>query len=365
MIRSLDLDTGALSDPFTLGQTEVKDNHCGPAIVATSDGHLHAIIGAHNRRFRYRKTVRPADITEWTDELAFAPDSTYPSLAAGPDDTLHMVGRAWLPPGRSESCKLVYQKRKGDSGWSDPLAVCKTPSPTGYVHYGGNILCDPEGTLHLTFHMFHGDPAESPIQGYLRSADEGETWTQSDGTKVELPATIDTCEVFVKNEDEILRGGQSVAQDEQGRLFVLVTGDHGTTAIHRLNGPGDWAVIELCPHIDDFYPGHRSPQEGNVTFDCDGILYVCLDMKNPEAEWGDPSGEVLLLISVDCGETFTGLPITQPDPTVPHWLSNLERSTGLAPIKGPPAILYTAGFKGVGCTPMEKTEIHLVILQES
>ena len=364
MIRSLDLNTGALSDPFALGQTEVKDNHCGPAIVATSDGHLHAIVGSHNRPFRYRKTLRPADITGWTDEPAFAPDSTYPSLAVGPDDTLHLVGRAWLPPGRSESCKLVYQKRKGDSDWSDPIAVCKTPSPTGYVHYGGNILCDPAGTLHLTFHMYHGDPPESPIQGYLRSDDEGETWIHSDGTKVDLPAITDTCEVFAKNEDEIFRGGQSIARDVQGRLYVLVTGDRGTNLIYRLNGPGDWQVIELGPHIDRFFPGRRSPQEGNITFGRDGMLYVCLDMNDPEAQWGDPCVEVLLLASSDCGETFTGLPITQPDPTVPHWLSNMERSSGLAPIGGPPAILYTAGFKGEGCAPNEKTEIHLVILQE-
>jgi hypothetical protein len=363
MVCSLDLDSRVLSEPFELGQTEVHDNHCGPAMVATSDGHLHAILGAHNRPFRYRRTVNPGDISQWTDEPPFAPETTYPSLAVGPDDTLHLVSRAWVPPGRKESCKLVYQSRIGDSGWSDPLVIAKTPSPTGYVHYGANILCGPDGVLYLTFHMFHGDPAESPIQGFLMSNDGGRSWMHSNGRSVDLPATIDTCEVLLENQGEVFRGGQSSALDAKGRLNVLVTSKEGTNSILRLESPGNWSSIDLGPEIERILPGWRSEQEGNIAFDRHGMLYCCLDVKDSNTSWGDPATEVLLLTSGDAGETFSGVRLTTPNPESPQWLVNMERSTGLSPIEGPPAVLYTVGHKGVGCTPEDKTEIRLAILE--
>ncbi|MDA0836365.1 MAG: BNR-4 repeat-containing protein [Planctomycetota bacterium] len=363
MVCSLDLDSGELSEPFELGQTAVQDNHCGPAIVATSDGHLHAVLGSHNRPFRYRRPLQPADISQWTDEPPFAPDATYPSLAVGPDDTLHLVSRAWSPPGRSESCKLIYQTRSGDSGWSDPLMVARTPSPTGYVHYGANILCGRDGVLYLTFHMYHGEPAESPIQGFLMSSDGGRSWKHSDGRAVALPATIDTCEILIENDGEVFRGGQSSALDAKGRLNVLVTSKSGTDLILRLESPGTWSRIDLGPEIDRTLPGWRSEQEGNIAFDRHGTLYCCLDVKESSASWGDPSTEVLLLTSSDAGETFKSKRLTTPNTEAPQWLANMERSTGLAPIEGPPAVLYTVGHKGVGCTPKDKTEIHLVILE--
>jgi hypothetical protein len=217
--------------------------------------------------------------------------------------------------------------------------------------------------LYLTFHMFHGDPAESPIQGFLMSNNGGLSWTHSNGRAIALPATIDTCEILMENQSEIYRGGQSSALDAKGRLNVLVTSESGTNLILRLESPGNWSSIDLGPEIEDILPGWRSEQEGNIALDIHGTLYCCLDVKDSRASWGDPATEVLLLTSSDEGETFNSKRLTTPNLEAPQWLANMERSTGLSPIEGPPAILYTVGHKGIGCTPDDTTEIHLAILE--
>jgi hypothetical protein len=358
MIRCLDLAANTLSPAVKLGQTAQPDNHCGPALTITSDNHLHCIVGSHHRPFRYRRTVRPLDISEWTDE-SFPPDSTYPSLVATADDTLHLTARAFVP--RGESPKLIYQRRVPDGNWSEPLVLAQTPSPTGYTHYGNALVADARGVLHLVFHFFHGDPAESRYLAYMRSADGGTTWCRSDGSEIPLPATVDSVEIIADRPDLLVRGQSVCAAGD--RLYAMGTGQGGAwTSLFALTPDDGWTETDLLPVIARFSPGCSSPQEGTVTVDAHGRLYVLLDVKSPDLPWGDASIEPLLLVSDDGGTTFEGMRLCAPDPSTPNWLSNLERSATTLPVAGPPAVLYTHGVKGVGCTPSDLTRVHLVTL---
>lgn len=40
----------------------INDNHCTPAMTIDSRGYIHLVTGAHNRPFRYTRSVRPYDI---------------------------------------------------------------------------------------------------------------------------------------------------------------------------------------------------------------------------------------------------------------------------------------------------------------
>ena len=239
-VRALNRETEELSPKVEMGQTAMVDNHCGPALVDTSDDHLHIVIGSHNRPFRYRRTVRSGDINEWTGEKPFPPDATYPSVVVSPSDKLHLTSRAYLP--RGETCKLVYQHRlPEDDSWSEAIALVKTPAEDGYVSYTNSLTIDSQGTLHLTFQLFHGDPQVSPFVGYLRSPDDGTTWTHSDGTPVELPGTIDTVEIV----DEYTDGHvycHSVVCDLAGHVFILATA-----------AETDGADVALDRHADQRY----------------------------------------------------------------------------------------------------------------
>jgi len=361
LVNSLDLKTGKLGTPFDLGQTAQPDNHCGPALAMTSDGHVHAIVGAHHRPFRYRRTVRPGDISEWTDEV-FGPDMTYPSLTVGPDDTLHLTCRAFLP--RGEACKLTYLNRPADGEWSQPRVIAMTPSRVDYTHYGNTLLCDATGVLHLTYHCYQVLPEiSSPSHLYLQSEDNGKTWRKSDGTIVALPALIDTAECLAHRPAANMRG-QGLAIDPAGRIHVLGVSQQGEafTSLFRLDSPGNWREINLLPVLDTICPGGRCLQEGSITFDGEGRLYVAMDIRQGDFKWGDPSTESILLVSEDRGETFEHLEVSSLDSQTPNWLTSMERQVGQQPLKSPPAFMYTHGVKGEGCTPPDVTEIRLVTI---
>ena len=361
-VRALNRETEELSPKVEMGQTAMVDNHCGPALVDTSDDHLHIVIGSHNRPFRYRRTVRSGDISEWTGEKPFLPDATYPSVVVSPSDKLHLTSRAYLP--RGETCKLVYQHRlPEDDSWSEAIALVKTPAEDGYVSYTNSLTIDSQGTLHLTFQLFHGDPQVSPFVGYLRSPDDGTTWTHSDGTPVELPGTIDTVEIV----DEYTDGHvycHSVVCDLAGHVFILATAaETEWISLYRLNHPGQWKRIDLLPPIRGMFPDYIMGVQGNLSFTDDGTLFVAMDVKKLGGRWADVSTESILLHSSDLGETFSGLNVSQLNSEIPHFLTSVERPINGQPLDHLPSLIYTAGFAGGSNQTEDTTEIHLVTLE--
>ena len=117
------------------------------------------------------------------------------------------------------------------------------------------------------------------------------------------------------------------------------------TKLWHLNA-GQWSVISLSPFISSFGSSWRVAG-ATITFDAQGVLYVAaerVDMNDPTPDswWTGKSKEVIVLMSTDMGQTFQVYPISPVDPTRPHWLANIERSTTTAPIPVP-SLLYTDG----------------------
>ena len=77
-VRSLTRATGTWSPVSTIGNAH--DNHGGPALAADSRGYLHIVYFPHHHPFRYRRSVRPNDSSEWTPEVSFGSRCTYPSM---------------------------------------------------------------------------------------------------------------------------------------------------------------------------------------------------------------------------------------------------------------------------------------------
>lgn len=90
-VRTLDQATGQWSAKHTVGHA--FDNHGGPALTVDSKGFLHAVYYPHHHPFRYRRSTRPNDASEWTNETSFGKRCTYPSLVCGRDDTLYLACR--------------------------------------------------------------------------------------------------------------------------------------------------------------------------------------------------------------------------------------------------------------------------------
>jgi hypothetical protein len=62
-IQTLDRETGKWSAVYTVGQA--YDNHGGPSLTCDSSGFLHIVYYPHHHPFRYRRSVRPNDASQW------------------------------------------------------------------------------------------------------------------------------------------------------------------------------------------------------------------------------------------------------------------------------------------------------------
>ena len=90
-VATLNRTTGKWSPTYTVGQA--KDNHGGPALTIDSDGYLHNAYFPHHDPFRYRRSKRPHDASEWEEEIQFGERLTYPTMICGADTTLYFTAR--------------------------------------------------------------------------------------------------------------------------------------------------------------------------------------------------------------------------------------------------------------------------------
>jgi len=177
----------------------VNDSHCTPAMVIDSRGYIHLIAGAHHRPFRYTRSVRPLDISEWKREVKVLDSGfwtedtdsdgegrqTYASLVCGPDDTLHLVFRQ-MRRSRTGLFPLVgyfalsYQKRPLGEPWSKARMLAYSAAGGGYVNYYHKLTADQSGRLYLSFNVYrHRDTAK--LYRVLRRFRYRMVWSSPDG----------------------------------------------------------------------------------------------------------------------------------------------------------------------------------------
>jgi tRNA(Arg) A34 adenosine deaminase TadA len=184
----------------------VNDSHCTPALALDSKGFLHLIAGAHGRPFRYTRSVRPLDISEWTpavkvlDSGYWTPETdsdgigkqTYASLVCGPDDTLHLVfrqtrlSRTGLFPLRSYHA-LSYQQKAPGGSWSKARMLAYPARGGGYTNYYQKLSADRDGRLYLSFNVFRHDSPS--LYWVLRRFRHRIVWWSPDGRDWQFATT--------------------------------------------------------------------------------------------------------------------------------------------------------------------------------
>ena len=340
-IRTLNRKTGEWSPTYTVG--EAFDNHGGSALTVDSKGYLHIVYYPHHHPFRYRRSARPNDASEWEDEIQFGKRCTYPTLVCGSDDTLYLTGRE----SRDGPWVVNLYIKTPDDDWREPITVFRATEP-GYVRFQEALAWGPDYcALHLTCHFF--DSNREYTVGYLRSPNGGETFQRSDGTRVSLPATAETVTVINKEHTDLRYG--SIAVSPSGTPHVLYSSDANLLSeawIAWLEPSGEWRRRPLLSEIPKEWRGWGLCMPGAIHIGSDGRIFIVLTLMKPEAEdetWGHPSSEVILFGAPDIGGTFTVKLISEPDITVPHWLPNLERPTGRNRVDEP-SLIYTAGMRG-------------------
>ena len=356
-VRTLDRNTGSWSETYTVGNA--YDNHGGPALTFDSHGYLHIVYHPHHHPFRYRRSTRPNDASQWEPEERFGTRCTYPTLLCGPDDTLYATCR------ESDTDPWVvnlYTKRPG-AAW-EKVGPLLRAQLKGYSHYQEALAWGPDfRTIHLSCRIYDG--GQPRAVGYLQSPDFGKSWQRSDGTPVELPATADSVTVVAGEKEFSGLRCANIAVDSTGKphlLYCAASPGPSRAWIARPDESGAWPSLSLQEAAADLPIDGGLVLPGCMTFDTKDRIHAAMSIINPpkdESTWGHASNEVVLIQSSDRGQKFSARLVAQPDPTTSRWLPNLERPTGHNRVVSP-GLIYTSGPPGGKNTDMMANEVYWV-----
>ncbi len=360
--RTLDRNTNRWSPTYTVG--EAYDNHGGPALTVDNQGYLHIVYYPHHHPFRYRRSVRPNDASEWGDEIEFGERCTYPTMVCGSDDTLYLTGRENRG---SEPWHVNLFIKPPDAPWQEPITIFQDDEG-GYVRYQGALAWGQDHrTLHMTLLIF--DENRSYTVGYLRTPDSGRTWARADGTPVSLPATRETV-TLIDTEHRDLRFG-SIAVDGESTPYILYsTCPSFAIPSHAwivwLDGAGKWHRRSLSDELPKEWKGWSLAMDGALHIAPDGRIFAVLALMKPETvdegNWGHKSAEIVGLRAPDIDGKFSVDLLSKPDMMVPHWLPTLERPTGHNHVNVP-GMMYTAGVTGEGCHDILSNGVYWIDMQ--
>jgi len=303
-VRTLDRATGVWSPTYTVGRA--ADNHGGPALTVDSKGFLHVAYYPHHHPMRYRRSIRPNDASEWTEEVRVGKRCTYPTLVCDRDDTLYLTCREsaadalWVAN--------LYVKRP-DAPWQGPRALLQAES-RGYAHFMEALAWGSRGdTLHLACRIYDGQPRRGHTIGYLRTKNRGVTWTHWDGSPVALPATAQTVDIVSQKREGpgvgLRAGALAVGPDD--KPYVLCSSYDESPMEAWLAYPDDtgaWNQRPLRPELPDGFADWGLATPGGITFSEDGRLFVVLTLIKPpdlvdSTVWGHASSEIAAFISSD------------------------------------------------------------------
>ena len=364
-IRTYDHTTKLWSPTYTIG--EAYDNHGGPALTLDPDGYLHAVWYPHHHPFRYSRSAHPHDASQWTKEIEFGNRCTYPAMVCANDGTLFLVCRE----SSDEQWTLSFYSKRPGHKWEGPASILQGHSPGGYVRWQASLALGEKGeTLHMGFQVLEDDLGDHGYAiGYLQSRDKGKSWQKYDGQNVALPAsagTVDLIEHEKAGRGTLnLRAG-TIAVDDEGVPWIMfshIENQPFNAFLAFPGGNGSWKKISLLPHIQKHLPGRGVQTPGSIVFDRKGTMYVSATTIDASrtgkgAFWGDPTNEVVLLVSEDKGKTIRVISVSPPDLSIPNWLPNIERPTTIDPIRIP-LLMYTHGHKGSSPKQMLSNDVFI------
>jgi len=364
-VRTLNRGTGEWSPTYTIG--EAYDNHGGPALTVDRDGFLHIAYYPHHHPFRYRRSKRPNDASEWEDEILFGEKLTYPTLVCGPDSTLYFTARRSF---KTKPWEVELWSKKPGESWTRRGAILRSRHK-GYAHFQESLAWGPDHkTLHLCcrFHENSDRNAYGRLQtvAYMRSEDAGRTWLRSDGSRINAPASVEEIEVLARggvDKEKGLRAGCLAVDPKTGKpslVYSVTEGGSAQTLIATPNDRGAWERANLTAQLPKDLRNHNLIMAGGLSFDEAGRLHGAAQIQQArkgESTWGNPSNEALRLVRDETTGAFLFHFASNVNSKISNWLPNIERSTGFNEVKDRPGIIFTSGGPGEKNTQLMKNEV--------
>ena len=214
------IDAGQWETRRTAYQGNVADAHNSISLVVDGAGILHVAWDHHASQLNYARGVAPGSI-ELGPRLAMTGQResrvTYPQFSRLPGGDLLFLYR----DGSSGRGTLVMNRYAvAEGAW--------TAVQTNLIDGEGerspywDMMIDRQGTLHLAWVWRESpDVATNHDICYARSADEGRTWSDSNGSRVAVPITARTAEYAVRiPQNSNLMNSPAITADDQGRPYV-------------------------------------------------------------------------------------------------------------------------------------------------
>jgi hypothetical protein len=352
-VRTLDTTTEAWSESYTIG--EAQDNHGGPALTIDEEGYLHVLYYSHHHPFRYRRSVRPNDASEWTPIEEFGLNLTYPALVCAKDGSLIMTARRSY---EDRPWELEMWKKSPGEPWQRERALLRSRHGI-YSQFAASLAWGPDhSTLHLGARIYEmpDDENLSPLTtvGYLFSKDGGVTWSTTDGKEIVLPATAETFDAIASGrakESRVLNAG-SMAVNSAGIPYVpysIRTQDTCQAYVATPLENGKWRHLHLNLFLPEKFRDWDLFMHGGISFGSSGqpmIVATVMQVAVDGIDWGEVSTELVRFRSIDGGESFVADILDCPNALAPRWMPNIERPTGFNEIPEHPGFIYTDGVRG-------------------
>ncbi len=369
-IRTLDQASGEWTEEVTVG--EADDNHGGPSLTIDAEGYLHIVYFSHHHPFRYQRSVRPNDASEWGEIEQFGTDLTYPTLLCAQDGTLILSARRSY---EDKPWEHEQWKKAPGGKWTRHSTLIRSDH-TNYSQYAASMVWGLDHkSLYLSFRIYQQPSYDTPPYWYtafgvMMSPDEGETWTKVDGTPLTLPATVATSDILVNtqtSEGRIVEAG-AMAISPEGVPFVVYHVRMDDSSESYLATPlpdGGWNHLHLNRFLSAEHRDLGLMMAGSVAFKGNGqpvIVGTLVDLTDREQYWGHPTTQLVQFDSEDGGLTFTSKLIDEKDPGQPQWMPNVERPTRFNDVPEIPGMIYTDGGRGAGCDDVLKNKVFWTLL---
>lgn len=353
--------SGTVGDSIALAQG--TDNHCGAAMVKTSDERFHFIAGAHASGFIYRGSDDPGNPASWSLPQGVGVGATYPSLVAMADDSLVLTYRhsalasPWL---------LLQQIRSPEGEWSWHQALVQAPAP-GYSFFT-NTLTRQGDTLHLLAEFYKTwpnnlSPSRSMAVTHLYSTDNDLNWFYDDDRPMTCaPAGIEDCSFIMHAPKGDLRPG-NLAVAANGTLFCGIwDANAGEAFLCRQERPGNWSVHALNSYLQDLCGSGYATSQVRLAADQDGSILAVTTCAR-EKGWCQPDNQIVILrLDGESMELRAATQIPQPRAGESNWLPSLEMGR-LGTEEEPLYMIFTDGNRGETCVNDARCQVWLLPLR--
>ncbi len=366
-VKTYDHATGSWTDAVDLG--DAASNHGGPALTIDAEGYVHVIYYSHHHPFRYRRTVRPNDTSEWTEYTEVGHNLTYPALVCAADGTLILTARRSYD---DQPLELEMWTKPPGGEWAYRHSILKSRF-NDYTQFAASLAWSPDHqTLHLSARIYEapGDDAMVAITtaGYLASDDDGLTWRKANGEAVKIPATADTWDSYAQGRTVHRRvlGVGSMATDPAGVPHLVYAAEVGRSAhsyLVRPDGAGGWHHQLLNTFLPPDYRNWDLFMHGGISFGANGqamIVGTVMELQPDTHFWGEVTTEIVIFESLDGGQTFSSRVLDDPNPHSPRWMPNVERPTGFNQMPARPTFIFTDGVRGDGLQDILSNHVYWI-----